>query len=81
MAFSPASTTPLSASASGAENTPWWSRMSTISSSGGREPSTRRCRSAWSATRAKLSTHGVAEPSTTTAPVPSARQRAIVRAS
>ena len=34
MALSPASTTAVSASASGVEKTPWWSRMSTISSSG-----------------------------------------------
>ena len=81
MALSPASTTALSASASGGENTPWWSRMSTISSEGGCEPSTRWRRSACRATRAKLSTLGVAEPSTTIAPLAAARQRATVRAS
>ena len=81
MALSPASTTALSAPASCGENTPWWSRMSTISSEGGCEPSTRWRRSAWWATRAKLSTLGVAEPRTTIAPVAAARQRATVRAS
>ena len=81
MALSPASTTAVSAAASGGEKTPWWSRMSTISSDGGCEPSTRWRRSAWSATRAKVSTLGVAEPCTTIAPDAAARQRATVRAS
>ena len=81
IALSPASTAAVSALASSGENTPWWSRMSTISSLGGCEPSTRWWRSAWSGTRAKLSTLGVAEPSTTTAPVAAARRRATVRAS
>ncbi len=74
MALSPASTTAVSASARGVEKTPWWSRMSTISSLGGCEPSTRCRRSACSATRAKLSTEGVADPRRTIAPVAAARQ-------
>ncbi len=81
MAFSPASIVAVSARASVSENTPWWSRMSTTSMAGGTEPSTRRRRSACSGTRAYASTLGVAEPSTTTAPLCSARQRATVRAS
>ena len=55
--------------------------MSTISSAGGAEPSTRAVRSACSGARANASTLGVADPLTTTAPQARARQRATVRAS